>query len=734
MKLRINTVLAPAKPDAPFDAPHRILWLSDRRNEIVLFRIEKPLSVPFFVNLAEVIKSVRDESLSITPYQLPAWIQRPEVEIPERDKNIRKLRWTLIEPLVSGTNRSAIFDQALRGRLILQRVAQTKVHRQRFYPLLIRYWLYGQIPNALLPAFAKCAGVRNIRKPGSHKRGRPTKVLVAGHDLSATGVNVTHDDLQNFYASLREFHLRKGMTISATYDNMIDRYYSSIQERNGEIFHIPFPENQRIKVPAFRYWTKRLLDDSDLQREIMGENLWAKTRRARPGRATDTTIGPTDIFEIDATVDNCYLISSFHRNHLIGRMVVYHVVDRDSTAIVGLHTALEGPSWDTARLALYNAFTDKVAYCKNYGLDISQDEWPFQEMCSLLVADQAEIMGKDACVSLQNMLHIDTEINAVGRPDNKGSVENTHLQVIEPISWVPGAWRARAQEWEQRRSVELKLDACLTLAERTRLLILEVLDYNNNVRVEHLLTKEMIQAGVQPYRRDIGLWARANKIGEGRRQLDIQQLYRCLLPQRAASITNQGLILDGMNYLPEGVDCERLLARARHHRIPIKLHVDSNSTNRAYHFDPQTGTWITWRLSSSSWERYANERLEDVLDLHATQAFDAHDAADIQADRSAVKRQRQRRTVDSAKREKKKAPKPASKAAYFRGVNEHRKWERSLQRGKNARAIRDTEAPIPSATAGNPLDTVINFSSAMARRRAKVIDDRKARNRKKDEQ
>ncbi len=42
--------------------------------------------------------------------------------------------------------------------------------------------------------------------------------------------------------------------------------------------------------------------------------------------------------------------------------------------VVGIYVGLEGPSWLGAMMALSNAFTDKVNYCKEYDINISQED------------------------------------------------------------------------------------------------------------------------------------------------------------------------------------------------------------------------------------------------------------------------------------------------------------------------------------------------------------------------
>lgn len=76
------------------------------------------------------------------------------------------------------------------------------------------------------------------------------------------------------------------------------------------------------------------------------------------------------------TVADVYLVSQFNRNWIIGRPVVYGVIDVFSRLVTGIYIGLEGPSWVGAMMALANAAMDKVEFCRNYGIEISAEEWP----------------------------------------------------------------------------------------------------------------------------------------------------------------------------------------------------------------------------------------------------------------------------------------------------------------------------------------------------------------------
>ena len=79
--------------------------------------------------------------------------------------------------------------------------------------------------------------------------------------------------------------------------------------------------------------------------------------------------GPGDRFQIDATSADIYLVSRFNRHRIVGRPTIYVVVDVFSGMIVGLYVGFEYPSWLGAMMALVNAATDKVDWCRQYGVE-----------------------------------------------------------------------------------------------------------------------------------------------------------------------------------------------------------------------------------------------------------------------------------------------------------------------------------------------------------------------------
>ncbi|MCG8282963.1 transposase, partial [Escherichia coli] len=93
------------------------------------------------------------------------------------------------------------------------------------------------------------------------------------------------------------------------------------------------------------------------------------------------------------TIADIYLVSEHDRSLIVGRPVVYMVIDVFSRMVVGMYVGFEGPSWVSAMVALANTVADKVEYCRQYGVEIDASDWPVKGLPDVVLADKGELNG-----------------------------------------------------------------------------------------------------------------------------------------------------------------------------------------------------------------------------------------------------------------------------------------------------------------------------------------------------
>ncbi|MDR1754231.1 MAG: transposase family protein [Eubacterium sp.] len=126
----------------------------------------------------------------------------------------------------------------------------------------------------------------------------------------------------------------------------------------------------------FQYWYYKNVNIVDEKRKRDGDRAFELNNRAVLGKSDYCLMGPGAQFQVDATIGDIYLVSQFNRSNIIGRPVLYFIIDAFSRMVVGMSVGLEGPSWSALASAIINVATDKVAFCRQYGVEISECDWP----------------------------------------------------------------------------------------------------------------------------------------------------------------------------------------------------------------------------------------------------------------------------------------------------------------------------------------------------------------------
>lgn len=143
----------------------------------------------------------------------------------------------------------------------------------------------------------------------------------------------------------------------------------------------------------FRHHYNNLVDYKKLAQLKTSVKQAHNDRSRKLGTAQQNAIGPSDLYEIDSTTLNIYVVSRVVLKNFkiktkpLGRPYLYFVVDVYSGMIVGYCITFRRNSM-AAKRALYNAFTNKVEHCAKFGIQISEDEWPCHHVCLRLICDR----------------------------------------------------------------------------------------------------------------------------------------------------------------------------------------------------------------------------------------------------------------------------------------------------------------------------------------------------------
>lgn len=493
---------------------------------IVWIDINDVKALPEIISKTELFHAI--ESFEVfrieDPFQDIAFIQPEKYSTSQRK---RDENYNLIKNIV---DHEQFYIPSARSSLINEIINSKKSTKQTIYRLLRQYWQRGQTPNALIPNYQN-SGAKGIKKVASQKLGRK-RLYKEG-----TGAIITQEIERLFHLTISKYLLsNKKHTLKYANREFLKLYRT---------LHPDIPENEYPTLRQFQYFYHREYNQVTRLQKRSNDIEYSKDLRQLHSTVNTQVLGPGSRYEIDATIADIYLVSNLDRRRIIGRPTIYFVIDVFSRMVTGLYIGLENASYKTSIQALYCAFTDKVALCKKYGIDITYENWPCIGLPDAVLADRAELFGHQI-ENLEKSFSIRLENAPPYRGDLKPIVES-RFKLIQ-AEFKPFA-KGVVQDviTKKRGGKDYRLDATLNLDEFTKIILLSVLKYNQFHQINN-------------YDRDIDLphdlpavpmalwnWGIQHRTGKLRTASD-QAVYVALLPREKATLSNRGLKIFGVTY------------------------------------------------------------------------------------------------------------------------------------------------------------------------------------------
>ena len=409
----------------------RVLWLDAERQTVITIDIFAHGAMPTLCLHNDLIRALTSGGARILTTDPYAELRRRDQDITTSQRQRRDEAWRVLGPLIAEHNVELLLHSNLRGLLIRECAARAGLSKAVIYKYLRRYWQAGRTPNALLPAFDKCGGRGKRRHPKSDmqeaaKLGRPSaRAVNSGRRL---GVRITPEIERKFERGVKQFYeTRAERSLRDAYQLTLEAFF---HDGYTLIAGTPVPvlpiAEDLPSFGQFRYWYDKRRDVQRADKARRGERAYNLTGRALLGDSTQMASGPGSLYQIDATIGDIYLVSSFDRTRIIGRPVIYVCIDVFSRLVTGIAVTLEGPSWLGAMLALDNVAENKVAFCAGYGIEITDEMWPCHHLPEALLADRSEFEGYDAD-NLVGSLGVSIHNTPPYRADWKGDRKSTRL-------------------------------------------------------------------------------------------------------------------------------------------------------------------------------------------------------------------------------------------------------------------------------------------------------------------
>jgi putative transposase len=280
----------------------------------------------------------------------------------------------------------------------------------------------------------------------------------------------------------------------------------ALRDENGEVLRddkdraILPPEGRRPTRAQIYNWLRRSKPLSTVLKARLGRTNYLNNFAPRTGSYQDDTLGPGDVYEIDATQIDLWVVARAAkgkgskvpwRRAILGKATLYTVSDRSSHLIVGFHISLENPSWDEAIYAILSIAGDWEALCKRLKVKYRADDWPAAgRMPNRWVGDRADMITGDSDALCEGVEGDLTNTVSWMAPD-KAIAESNFICQHQPLRQHAPGYNP-PESFRQRHAPKYAKDGCLTLDDLAAALLRIIIGFNRRQLRGYKPTPEQI--------------------------------------------------------------------------------------------------------------------------------------------------------------------------------------------------------------------------------------------------
>lgn len=478
MPLIPGMALSPLSEGALITEPHLILHADEELDVVVIIPIEarKSAGRTYFVSYKRLSYGKVHSAVNINSPSLvqEAFSPRPASGLTDEDLNKKykkhgqvesrslsslKLRWKILEPMVTALNREILFNKEmlqLEVTLRAKELADEATYRSIFAShsgrkgdklekeklrtfderlqaviaeikrLLNQYWAGGSSRGALINFGGNCGGRGKRKKTNDKRLGRKSARTQAGKFDHEALIIQPEDHNEEIIKHCIAHYLIRGVTVANAVRRMWTDFYSeTVHLDNGKTKRGWLPPNQRPTRSQFEYRITLEGPEHAAWRKNLPPNAFERNFRAVMGSAKDDVKAVGQRGGIDASPIDFQLVKLLAPLERIGGAYRIILVDAMYGYIPGFYVGLDAPSSKTVKLAVHHALNpDKSEWLAGLGLEQDPHDWIPIHFVDLW-ADNTDLRSAEVMRSLDG---IGTNIHfvPVRRADRNPMAESGH--------------------------------------------------------------------------------------------------------------------------------------------------------------------------------------------------------------------------------------------------------------------------------------------------------------------
>lgn len=373
------------------------------------------------------------------------------------------------------------------------------------------------------------------------------------------------------------------------------------------------------------------------------------------------------------------MLSDSDRQSIVGRPIVYLVVDVFSRMVTGFYIGFENTSYVTAMQAFKVAVTDKVELCKKFDIEIKTEDWPCVGLPEAILADRGELLGYQV-ETIEKNFSIRIENTPAYRGDLKGIVERYFRTIQAKFKpFTAGFGLVQGVKEVRRGGHDYRHDATLTISDFTKIIINSIIIHNTTQQLVKYDREPDMPPDMPLIPINIWYWGIQNRTGK-LRSVDADVLSIALLPRQKATMSDLGLKVFGVYYHCKEVTEKGWLHRKSSVSRPKFLEV-------GYELSDASKIYIFYEENSLKyWEATLSDRSREFEGCNWWEVWQIQSIQKSTLSKQTVKSNLALAELDKKNLEiielakQRKNPSKESRASQISKIKENRQKERNLER------------------------------------------------------
>lgn len=452
-------------------------------------------------------------------------------------------------------------------------VQEFNVSNSTFWRTISRYIQSGFKDNSLIDK-RYLGGRKGIEYNYKNKTGRKSEYF------EKLGI-VINSEIKGYFDEVLKMYRRNQMlTLKDCFDRMNSLYFSRQEVIDGTSALMLLPESQRPTMKQFYYYANKQISEEEKDRIKTSAREQRNNKRILVSSSLKDVYGPGDMVEIDACEADVSLVAKDNPNKVVGRPVVYFMIDVYSRVILAASVAFDNNSINGVTNLFLNLAEDKREYCRKYGVDFDNPAmWPSNIIPKRIRVDRGAEFVSDGFNRICNELGIEKNEVTAATGSLKGVVEQSfHQMHVEQNSFLKNHGLIE-KKYGSRHHEQATLD----INAYTKMIINFILKHNQKAIESYRLSKEMLEKELMPIPSLIWKYG-VNKYGNPRPITDQKQYIYNLLTPVKAKVSKYGITYNGLQYLSkDDKELTMEMFEAGTNKIPFEARMDMRDVGHIYY-------------------------------------------------------------------------------------------------------------------------------------------------------